>query len=75
MVKMIVTDLDGTLLNENEKVSNTSKQYLKRLKDMGCIIIIATGRIYASALKTTDGAEFANYLITDARHLLMICLI
>lgn len=66
MIKMIVSDLDGTLLNENEKVSNTSKEYLKKLKDMGYIIVIATGRSYASALKATDGVEFANYLITDA---------
>lgn len=66
MIKMIVTDLDGTLLNKNEKVSEESKKYLKKLKDMGYIIVIATGRIYASALKATDGAEFANFLITDA---------
>ena len=65
MIKMIVTDLDGTLLNENSKVSNETKIYLKKLKNMGYIIVIATGRIYASALKATDGAEFANYLITD----------
>ncbi len=62
---MIVADLDGTLLNENSRVSNTTKEYLKRLKDMGYIIVIATGRIYDSALNATDGAEFANYLITD----------
>lgn len=65
MIKMIVTDLDGTLLNENSKVSNETKLYLKELKNMGYVIVIATGRIYASALKATDGAGFANYLITD----------
>lgn len=65
MIKMIVTDLDGTLLNENSKVSYETREYLKKLKNMGYIIVIATGRIYASALKATDGAEFANYLITD----------
>lgn len=65
MTKMIVVDLDGTLLNEKSEVSSTTKEYLKKLKDMGYIIVIATGRIYASTLKVTDGAEFANYLITD----------
>ena len=65
MVKMIVVDLDGTILNENRKITDLTKQYLKELKENGYIIVIATGRIYASALKVTDGAEFSNYAITD----------
>lgn len=65
MVKMIVVDLDGTILNNMGIVSKTTKEYLKRLKDNGYIIVIATGRIYASAISVTDGAEFANYIISD----------
>ncbi len=64
-MKMIVTDLDGTLLDENRKVTDTTKQYLMNLKEQGYIIVIATGRIYSSILDATDGALFANYLITD----------
>lgn len=30
MIKMIVLDLDGTLLNNERKVSETSKNYLKK---------------------------------------------
>ena len=66
MIKMIVTDLDGTLLNNNRKVSDRSKEYLKHLKDNGYIIVIATGRIYALAMDVTDGASFANYIIADS---------
>lgn len=65
MIKMIVVDLDGTILDENRKVSENTKQYLLKLKKIGYIITIATGRIYSSALKATDGAEFANYVISD----------
>lgn len=65
MTKMIVVDLDGTLLNKDSKVSDNTKQYLTKLKNEGYVIVIATGRIYKSALNATDGAEFANYLITD----------
>ncbi len=65
MMKMIVTDLDGTLLNKTRKPTEETKQYLKSLKEQGYIIVIATGRIYVSALTATDGAIFANYLITD----------
>lgn len=62
---MIIVDLDGTILNSDRKVTNPTKNYLKKLKDKGYIITIATGRIYASALKATDGANFANYVISD----------
>lgn len=65
MMKMIVTDLDGTLLNKMRKPTEETKQYLKSLKEQGYIIVIATGRIYVSALTATDGAIFANYIIAD----------
>lgn len=65
MIKMIVTDLDGTLLNKEKKVTEETKKYLSVLKEKGYIIVIATGRIYQEALCATDGASFANYIITD----------
>lgn len=64
--KMIVTDLDGTLLNINGVCSPKSKKYLSKLKKHGYIITIATGRTLKSALLATDGAEFANYIIANA---------
>jgi len=64
--KMIVVDLDGTLLNINSGCSRKAKKYLKRLKDLGYIIVIATGRILSDAINITDGAEFVNYIISDS---------
>lgn len=64
--KMIVVDLDGTLLHINQECSYRTKKYLKRLKKLGYIIVIATGRVLRSAVSVTDGAEFANYIIASA---------
>lgn len=64
-IKMIVVDLDGTLLDSNKEISKETKEYLEDLKNKGYIITIATGRMYASAIYATEGAEFANYIITD----------
>ena len=66
--KMIVVDLDGTLLNINSGLSINTKRYLKRLKDMGYIIVIATGRVLGDAVKITDGAMFANYIICNSNN-------
>ena len=63
---MIVVDLDGTLLNINSGCSRNTKRYLKRLKDMGYIVVIATGRVLGDAVKITDGADFANYIISNS---------
>ncbi len=65
MVKMIVFDLDGSLLNGERKISLNSKNYLKKLKDMGYIITIATGRMYESAKYAMDEFNYVNYIITD----------
>ena len=65
MIKMIVLDLDGTLLNGERKVSEISKNYLRKLKDMGYIIVIATGRIYESINYVLGGFDYVNYVITD----------
>ena len=64
--KMIVTDLDGTLLDTNKKCSSRTKEYLQKLKNEGKIIVIATGRVLKSAIEVTDGAVFADYIISNS---------
>lgn len=63
---MIVVDLDGTLLNINQECSMRTRKYLKKLKDMGHIVVIATGRVLRSAVTVTGGAEFANYVVANS---------
>lgn len=64
--KMIVVDLDGTLLKINQECSRKTRKYLKKLKDLGYIIVIATGRVLRSAVEVTNGAEFANYVVASS---------
>ncbi|WZL71717.1 Cof-type HAD-IIB family hydrolase [Clostridiaceae bacterium 35-E11] len=49
MYKLIVSDMDGTLLNSKSAVSEENKKALKMLLDKGIHVAIATGRIYTSA--------------------------
>lgn len=48
--KLIVTDLDDTLLRDDQTISERSKQTIKRAVGKGIHVAIATGRMYASAL-------------------------
>lgn len=47
--KMIYSDLDGTLLNSQKKISNVNIDIITRLEEQGIIFGIATGRIYPAA--------------------------
>ena len=64
MQKMIVMDIDGTLLHFDGKCSKEEKDYLNHLKEAGYIIVLATGRCFEEVLAATDNAFFANYIIS-----------
>lgn len=47
MIKLIVSDMDGTLLNERIEVSDANAQAVKRAQNEGIDFVIATGRDYS----------------------------
>lgn len=44
MYKLLVLDMDGTLLNDQQMISDKNKIAIKKAKDKGVRIVIATGR-------------------------------
>lgn len=66
MYKMIVLDLDGTLLNDYKKISKENVDAIKRAyNEKGVISVIATGRPlgYVNELFSVYGNCFASYII------------
>lgn len=61
--KMVVTDLDGTLLNDEKKISDKDVYMLNRLSSNGVEIVIATGRNYFMAKKLTEQIKNINPVI------------
>lgn len=59
MIKLFVSDMDGTLLNENHVVSDRTAKAVKKLQASGVEFMIATGRGYHSAqvLTTAQAIE------------------
>lgn len=67
MYKMIVVDLDGTLLNDYKKVSQENLRAIKRAYDeKGVMTVIATGRQleYAKEISNTCNNSLGNYIIS-----------
>ncbi len=62
-IKIIATDLDGTLLNDNLKVSTRDIKTMECLKKYGIIRIAATGRSLNLSLKVLQQNFPIDYLI------------
>ena len=60
--KMIVSDMDGTLLRSSGHISEYTIQTLNKLYDMGYLIILNSGRPLVSILNNTKNLKF-NYAI------------
>ncbi len=62
-IKMVATDLDGTLLTDNKSISKKDFNTLKLLKKYNICRIIATGRSLYSAKKVLNDDFPVDYLI------------
>lgn len=49
MITSITSDMDGTLLNENQEISEANKQAILDAQKQGIEVIVATGRSYEEA--------------------------
>ena len=53
-IRLIATDMDGTLLNSKHELSDSFLPVFRKLKDQGIIFVAASGRQYYNLLKTLD---------------------
>ncbi|MCC9070471.1 Cof-type HAD-IIB family hydrolase [Flavobacterium sp. F-65] len=64
-IKVIITDLDGTLLNPEHKISSYTKSVFQELYNQNYLIIVATGRHHLDALGIIDTLEIPVYLVSS----------
>ena len=65
-VKWIVTDMDGTLLNERDQITETAREYLIACQKKGIRLILASGRSYVRLMpyvRELRMEEFGGILI------------
>lgn len=54
MIKLIASDMDGTLLNSNHTIDKESIEAIKKAEERGIIFVIATGREYSGVKYLLD---------------------
>ena len=63
--KLVVCDMDGTLLTSSHKISDHTANIIKQIENNGVKFIIATGRPYLDARYYRDSLKLKSYLITS----------
>lgn len=63
MYKLIVIDLDNTLLNNKQQISPKNLKVIKKVKAKGIEVLIATGRMYISARPYAKSLDLQNEVI------------
>lgn len=62
--KMVVIDMDMTLLNSNHEISNKTKEVIKKVKDRGIKVVLASGRSYISMLDYAKELDIEDEVIS-----------
>lgn len=61
-IRLVMCDLDGTLLTEDKKITLVSRETIARLKQKGIVFGIATGRPTESVLRTLTTEQILPYV-------------
>lgn len=64
-IKVIISDLDGTLLNSDHSISDYTKSVFHELHKQDYLIIVATGRHHMDAMALLNTLELPVYLVTS----------
>ena len=64
-IKVVITDLDGTLLNSDHKISTYTKAIFQELHQQNYLLIVATGRHHLDAQSIVAGLDCPVYLVTS----------
>ncbi|WP_017496391.1 Cof-type HAD-IIB family hydrolase [Flavobacterium sp. WG21] len=64
-IKVVVTDLDGTLLNPQHRISDYTKSIFQELHHQNYLIIVATGRHHLDAMAIIETLEIPVYLVSS----------
>ena len=59
--KLLVLDVDGTLLNENKEITQRTQAALLKAQQMGVHVVLASGRPTAGLLPLAHALELNNY--------------
>lgn len=64
-IKVVISDLDGTLLNADHRISQYTKTIFQELHNQNYLVIVATGRHHLDAMPIVETLGIPLYLVTS----------
>ncbi len=64
MIKLVATDIDGTILNENGDCSNGVRNCITNMQEKGIKVVIVTGRMYAGAKQVAEKLNLKDAIVS-----------
>ncbi|MBR5269753.1 MAG: HAD family phosphatase [Anaerotignum sp.] len=64
-IKLVASDLDGTLLNQKKEITQRLFDALKKLDELGIYFVPATGRPFGTVPQAIKELPFLKYVITS----------
>ncbi|MED1016944.1 Cof-type HAD-IIB family hydrolase [Bacillus atrophaeus] len=63
-IKLIAIDMDGTLLNDEQLISEGNRQAIREAEAKGVYVVISTGRTLMTCRELAESLKLSSYLIT-----------
>src|SRR5699024_7556512 len=63
-IKLVALDMDGTLLNSNEEISDKTKAVIKSALDKHIHVVLSTGRSLTTSFPYGQELNLTSYIIT-----------
>lgn len=64
-IKLVASDLDGTLLNSNKEITPATFSAIKKLQEHGIIFVPITGRVLSAVPKSVLTLPGVEYIVTS----------
>ncbi|MDY0393257.1 Cof-type HAD-IIB family hydrolase [Virgibacillus halophilus] len=64
-IKLIALDMDGTLLDKEDKISSRNKQAIKQAQEQGVTVVLSTGRFLKTCFPYAEELGLSSYLVTS----------
>ncbi|WP_373926321.1 Cof-type HAD-IIB family hydrolase [Bacillus sonorensis] len=63
-VKLVALDMDGTLLNDEQTISEENRKAIKEAEAKGVYVVLSTGRTLMTCREFAESLELSSFLIT-----------
>ncbi len=63
-IKLIAIDMDGTLLNDEQLISDENRKAIREAEDKGVYVVISTGRTLMTCRELAESLKLSSFLIT-----------